>query len=91
MLVSVSIDDDLQALRNTVTRRGMTWAQIGDGKGAETEIARLYNAGAGTHYVIGRDGKIAGSHRGAHGVPRMTRLVEQLLLTPPTSLTSPAH
>jgi alkyl hydroperoxide reductase subunit AhpC len=84
VLISVSIDEDLAAMRGMITRRGMTWPQIGDGKGPETELAGLYNAGAGTHYIIDRQGRIAGLHQGAHGVPRMARLIEQLLAAPPS-------
>jgi hypothetical protein len=79
VLISVSIDQDLQAMRDAIKRRAMTWIQIGDGKGPETEVARLFNPGAGTHFVIDCDGKIAGSHEGAHGVAAMARLVENLM------------
>ena len=79
VLISVSIDEDLKVMQSVITRRAMTWPQIGDGKGPGTEIARLYGAGSGTHFVIDREGKIAGMHRGSDGVPGMARLAERLL------------
>jgi hypothetical protein len=48
-MISVSADEDLEVLRKAIARRGMTWPQISDGKGAETAIARLYGADVGTH------------------------------------------
>lgn len=82
-MISVPADKDLEALRKAVARGGMTWPRIGDGKGAETPDARLYGAGVGTHYVIGRDGRIAGMHQGSQGAPRMAPLVETLPAAPP--------
>jgi hypothetical protein len=82
VVVSVSIDTDVQVLRDTVARRQFNWPQICDGKGADTEIARLYNAGASTFYVVDRDGKIAGTLRTAKGLEKIERLVEKLVSTP---------
>lgn len=79
MLVSVSIDEDLDALRGAVARRSLDWAQICDGKGAKTEIARLFNGGAGTHYVLDREGNIAAKHKGSKGVEKIGRAVAALL------------
>ena len=81
MLVSISLDEDIEAWRNMVTRRQMNWRQICDGNGGGSEIVRMYNAGTETHFVIDRNGRIAGSHRGARGLPAMERLVEKLLGT----------
>lgn len=79
VLVSVSIDEDLNALRGMVARRGLAWPQICDGKGPKTEIARLFNAGPGTHYVLDRVGSIAAKHKGSKGVEKIGSAVAELL------------
>ena len=78
-MVSVSIDEELEALRGMVARQGLNWPQICDGKGAKTELVNLFNAGTGTHYVLDRDGKIAAKHKGSKGVERIGRAVGDLL------------
>lgn len=58
VVIGVSLDEDLKTIQGVVSRRGLTWPQIQDGK--EGQIARLYNVkGTPTYYVLGRDGKIA--------------------------------
>ena len=79
MLISVSVDEDLKALKNMVARKGMSWPQVWDGEGNSHRLARLFNAGTPTHYVLDRDGKIAAKHMGSQGLDKMVRVIERIL------------
>ena len=78
-MISVSIDEDLDALRGMVARQGLTWPQICDGQGERTEIFRQFNAGTPTYYVLDREGKIAAKHKGSKGIEKISRAVADLL------------
>jgi hypothetical protein len=79
VVVSVSIDEDLEALRGMVARQGLNWPQVCDGRGAKTELVRLFNAGTPTYYVLDREGRIAAKQKGSKGVERIDRAVAELL------------
>ena len=78
-MVSVSMDEDLQALRGMVARQGLDWPQICDGKGAKTELVRLFNPAIPTYYVLDREGRIAAKQKGSKGVEKIGRAVGELL------------
>jgi hypothetical protein len=78
-LISVSIDEDLEALRGIVSRLGLTWPQVCDGKGVKTEILRLFNAGTPTSFLLDREGRIAAKQRGSKGMEKIVRAVGDLL------------
>ena len=79
MVISVSIDEDVDALKSMVARKAIRWPQICDGKATESELVRAFNAQQATHFVIGRDGKIAAKHKGANGLSAMESVVARLL------------
>ena len=79
MLISVSVDEDLKALKNMVARKGMSWPQVWDGEGNRPRLARRFNARTPTQYVLDRDGKIAAKHMGSKGLDEMTRVIERIL------------
>ena len=78
VLISISLDEDLGALRHMVAVKGITWPQICDGKGS-IELVRLFNAQTPTQYVLDRDGRIRSKHVGALGLERMKRTISGLL------------
>lgn len=84
-MVAISADDDLQAWRSLVERMKLDWVQICDGKARNSELVRLFN-GAGPGFwgfprtiVLDRDGRIVLNHLGSHGIPKVTRKLEELL------------
>jgi hypothetical protein len=78
ILVSISLDEDLGALRDMVATKGITWPQICDGKGS-IELVRLFNAQTPTYYVLDRDGRIKAKHVGALGLEKIKRTISGLL------------
>jgi len=62
-----------------IGRKKMTSSQICDGKGPKTEIAALYNAAPSAHFVLDRQGRIAGLWKGAEGVEKMREVVAKLM------------
>jgi peroxiredoxin len=79
MLISVSIDEDVDALKSMVARKGIKWPEVCDGKGTDSELVRIFNAQQATHFVIDREGKIAAKHKGANGLGRIESVVSRLL------------
>jgi len=82
-VLSVSIDEDVDALRKMVARQGLAWPQICDGKGEKTELFRQFNAGTPTYYVLDRQGRIAAKQKGSKGIERIGRAVADLLAKGP--------
>jgi hypothetical protein len=78
VLVSISLDEDLSALRHMVAVKGITWPQICDGKGS-IELVRLFNAQTPTQYVLDRDGRIRSKHVGALGLDKIKGTISGLL------------
>ena len=57
VIVGISLDEDLKALQEMVSSKGITWPQVWDSDGA---IVKLFNVkGTPTYFVLDRDGKIA--------------------------------
>lgn len=68
MLLGVSLDTDLKVLRKMVGGRGITWPQICDGRGFESELAKLFNVhGTPKFFLLDRNGAIAARHEGEQG------------------------
>ena len=78
-MLSVSMDEELDALRRIVARLGLAWPQICDGQGAKTGLFRQFNAGTPTYYVLDREGRIVAKQRGSKGIERIGRAVAELL------------
>ena len=78
VLVSISLDEDLGALRRMVAAKGITWPEICDGKGSR-ELVRLFNAQTPTHYVLDRNGRIRSKHVGALGLGKIEGSISGLL------------
>jgi hypothetical protein len=79
------MDEDLNALRGTVSRRGINWPQICDSQGRKSEIAKIFNAagpgfwGFPRSIVLDRDGKIVANYVGSKSMPRVAGVVTELL------------
>jgi hypothetical protein len=79
------MDEDLNALRGMVSRQGMSWPEICDGRGRKSELAKLFNAagpgfwGIPRYIVLDRDGKIVANHVGSKGIPKVAGVVAELL------------
>lgn len=74
------MDEDLNALRAILARKGINWPQICDGQGRKSELTKLFNAWSfPRHIVLDRDGKIVANYSGAKGVPEVGRIVAELL------------
>lgn len=60
MVLWISVDDDLEALRRAIARRRIRGIHIADGRGIEGPAPKLYRIGGSYFtYLIGRDGRIA--------------------------------
>lgn len=58
-IVSIAFDEDPDAVRSLAAEKALSWAQVCDGKGAEGELMKTFNAqGFPTYFVIGRDGEL---------------------------------
>ena len=79
VVIGVSIDEDVGALRSMVARRKIRIPQICDGKATQGEIARQYNAYTPRDFVLDRDGRIAFKHTGGKGLPKVREQIERLL------------
>jgi len=65
VIVGVSLDNSEGALRDFVKRQDISWAQIFDGKGWESELAEKYGVDTvPTMYLLDAEGKIVGSNHG---------------------------
>ena len=78
VLISISLDEDLGALRHMVAVKGITWPQICDGKGS-IELVRLFNAQTPTQYVLDRDGRIRSKYVGSLGLDKIRGTISGLL------------
>jgi hypothetical protein len=78
VLISISLDEDMSALKRMVAAKGMDWQQICDGKGS-TELVRLFNATTPTYYLLDRDGRIQAKHMGALGLEKIIGTVSTLV------------
>lgn len=59
VVISISLDTDLQKCKDFIQQNGMDWYHIGDGKGWKAKLARKHNVEAIPRVVvIGRDGKV---------------------------------
>ena len=60
MVLWVSVDDDLDALRRAVNTRRIRGTHIAEGQGVGGAVPKLYRIpGSYFTYLIGRDGRIA--------------------------------
>ena len=74
-IIGISIDEDARAFQGAVSKHGLIWPQIRDGK--DGQIAKLFNVqGTPASFVINREGRIA-----AKGVPgaKLKEVVTDLL------------
>ncbi|HUP42732.1 MAG TPA: prolyl oligopeptidase family serine peptidase [Thermoanaerobaculia bacterium] len=85
-LVGVSLDRGRAELERMVRAKGLDWAQVWDGAGAEDgSLARLFHVeGPPDLYVLDSRGRIAGKHL---GLDEALALVEKLLAEPPRPFT----
>jgi len=62
-VVGISLDKDLEAMKQFCAENGMTWPQAFDGKGWQNAIAQEFEiSGIPATFLIGRDGKIAATN-----------------------------
>lgn len=58
-IVGISLDEFVKDVERAVAKHGITWPQICDGKGFESELAMLYNVpGTPAYYLLDRQGKL---------------------------------
>lgn len=59
-IVSVSLDDDVKAVRKVVSRQGIDWPQVCDRKGLDSPIAKAFKVhGTPSIFLIDREGNLA--------------------------------
>ena len=76
-VIGISLDEDVNAVRELISQRKMAWPQYCDGMGWESSISRKF----GIHslpstFLIGKDGKVAATN--LHGEALETKLSEML-------------
>ncbi|MFQ5472959.1 MAG: TlpA family protein disulfide reductase, partial [Dehalococcoidia bacterium] len=77
VLISVSLDDDEEALRAFIAKRKLNWHHVfGESGGAQKAAHRYGVEGLPSLFVIGPDGKIIG--RDWYG-PELVKKIEQVL------------
>ncbi|MCX6189691.1 MAG: TlpA disulfide reductase family protein [Bacteroidetes bacterium] len=58
-IISISLDDNIDDWKAAVAQEGFTWANIGEGKKWDADIAKLYQVSSlPTNYLLDRNGKI---------------------------------
>jgi peroxiredoxin len=79
VIVGISLDNSESALRDFIKQHGISWAQIFDGKGWESELAEKYGVDmVPTMYLLDAEGKIVGSNHGGMVLEaQLERLLEK--------------
>ena len=58
-IVGISLDEDPRAARRVIAEFGLSWPQICDGQGKNTELASSYEVSGTPRFVlVGRDGRV---------------------------------
>jgi thiol-disulfide isomerase/thioredoxin len=62
-IISISLDDDEQKLRNFIKEKQMSWIHQFDGKGWQNELSKKYGINSiPATFLIGKDGKVAATN-----------------------------
>ena len=79
VIIGVSFDRSADVLKRFLKRRNLGWPQLCDGKGADGEIAGLYNVEQiPRSFVIDREGKIAAKD---HRADKLAEVLRKLIAT----------
>lgn len=69
VVLGISIDASVNVANRTIKEKGMTWPQIVDAKGFDTDLAHAYRVeGTPTVFVLDRAGKIVARPSSAKGI-----------------------
>jgi peroxiredoxin len=69
VIVGVSIDSAISLANRTIKEKGMTWTQLVDAKGFNSDVAQAYRVeGTPTVFVVDRAGKIVARPSSAKGI-----------------------
>lgn len=75
-IISVSVDTDKKSWLKAINDDGLTWLQVSDLKGYQSEVVKSYGiGGVPSFFLISRDGKII-AKTNLQGAPLNTRLAE---------------
>jgi len=79
-IIGISMDENVTNLHRYLARKGIDWPQVCDGQGRTSKLTRLFNAWSfPRHIIIDRDGRIVFNFSGAKGVPKVSRMVAEVM------------